>query len=266
MGAAPSHMCYNKGVAKRLHHFHYNKVPMSKNARRFTRRRKREEGIAPTPKVQKSIELTAKTYNQRIYASALGRDPLIFVTGCAGTGKTYMAATQAAKMYYEGQINKIVVTRPNVAAGGRDIGYFKGGLEEKMAPWVAPIIDVLKKHLGKVKVEAMLSDGAIVIEPFSVMRGKSFDDAFIILDEAQNTTYTELKMFLTRIGENTTVVVNGDMAQTDLDEKSGLRRIIHIIKRQLLPFPVIEMTQEDIVRSDVCATWIKAFIEYERTA
>ena len=237
---------------------------MSKNARRYTRRRKKEVGETPTPKYSKTITLTAQTYNQKIYAKALNEDPLIFVTGCAGTGKTYMAATQAAKMYYEGKIPKIVVTRPNVAAGGRDIGFFKGGLKEKMAPWVAPLIDVLSKHLGKLKVEKMLEDGNIVIEPFSVMRGKSFDDAFIILDEAQNTTYTELKMFLTRIGEGTHVVINGDMAQTDLDEKSGLRRIIHMIKSQMLPFPVIEMTEDDIVRSDICATWIKAFLKEER--
>ena len=237
---------------------------MSKNARRYTRRRKKEVGETPTPKYSKTITLTAQTYNQKIYAKALNEDPLIFVTGCAGTGKTYMAATQAAKMYYEGKISKIVVTRPNVAAGGRDIGFFKGGLKEKMAPWVAPLIDVLSKHLGKIKVEKMLEDGNIVIEPFSVMRGKSFDDAFIILDEAQNTTYDELKMFLTRIGQNSKVVVNGDIQQTDLKQNSGLRKIINIIKQQLLPFPVIEMTEDDILRSDVCATWIKAFSKYER--
>ena len=95
------------------------------------------------------------------------------------------------------------------------------------------------------------------------MRGKSFEDAYIILDEAQNTTYLELKMFLTRIGEGTNVVINGDIAQSDLDAKSGLKNIIHIIKSQMLPFPVIEMTQDDIVRSDICATWIKAFLSYE---
>lgn len=238
---------------------------LSKNARRYTRRQKRENGSTPTPKHAKTIELTAQTYNQQLYAKALKEDPLVFVIGCAGTGKTYMAATMAAKMYYEGHITQIVITRPNVAAGGKDIGYFKGDLHEKMAPWVSPLIDVFKRHLGKQKVEGMINDGAIVVEPFSVMRGKSFDNAFIILDEAQNTTYQELKMFLTRIGENTHVVVNGDIAQTDLEDKSGLKRIIHIIKSQLLPFPVIEMTQDDIVRSDVCATWIKAFLKHEGT-
>lgn len=237
---------------------------MSKNARRYTRRKKREDGVTPTPKHPKTIELCPQTYNQKIYANALQSDPLVFVVGCAGTGKTYMAATMAAKLYYEGTIDKIVITRPNVAAGGRDIGYFKGDMSEKMAPWVSPLIDVFKKHLGKVKVESMLSDGAILIEPFSVMRGKSFENAFIILDEAQNTSYSELKMFLSRLGENTRAVVNGDMAQTDLANQSGLKQIIHITKSQMLPFPVVEMTVDDIVRSDICATWIKAFIEHER--
>ena len=239
-------------------------IELSRRARRFDRKAKRDAGFPATPKHNKTIEISAKTYNQQIYARALNEDPLIFVTGCAGTGKTYMAATMAAKMYYEGAIDKIVITRPNVTAGSKSIGFFKGTLHEKMAPWVSPLIDVFIKHLGKQKVEAMMKDENIIVEPFETMRGKSFDNAFIILDEAQNTTYVELKMFLTRIGEDTKVVINGDIAQTDLDEKSGFRRIIHIIKSQMLPFPVIEMTQDDIVRSDVCATWIKAFDQAEK--
>ena len=235
---------------------------MSKNARRFTRRRKQESPSSlPT---RPTIELTPQTSTQSLYAEALKRDPVILVTGCAGTGKTYMAATQAAKMYNEGLIDKIVITRPNVAAGGKGIGFFPGTLEQKMAPWVAPVVDVFIKHLGKGAVETMTKHGAIKIEPFETLRGRSFEDAFIILDEAQNCTYDELKLFLTRLGENSTTVINGDIAQTDLDHKSGLRKIIHIVKQQMLPYPIIEFTEEDIVRSDICATWIKAFIKYER--
>lgn len=236
---------------------------MSRNARRFNRKEKVQQGFAPTPKHEKTIELYAKTYNQKIYATALQQDPLIFVTGCAGTGKTYMAATMAAKMYSERTIRRIVVTRPNIASG-KGLGFFPGDLEEKMAPWVAPIMQVLIKHLGQQRVDAMKKDGSLVIEPFETMRGRTFDDAFVILDEAQNTTYDELKMFLTRIGENTKVVVNGDIQQTDLKQNSGLRKIINITKQQMLPYPVIEMTEDDILRSDICATWIKAFIKYER--
>jgi len=237
---------------------------MSKNAKRYNRKEKVQRGFAPTPKQPKTIELCAQTYNQQKYADALKRDPLIFVTGCAGTGKTYMAATMAAKLYTERKIRQIVVTRPNVASG-KGLGFFPGTLQEKMAPWIAPIMQVLIKHLGSQKVEAMQKDGSLVIEPFETMRGRTFDNAFVLLDEAQNTTYEQLKMFLTRLGSSSKSVVNGDVQQTDLDSNSGLSKIIHITKSQMLPFPVIEMTEDDIVRSDICATWIKAFLKHERT-
>jgi phosphate starvation-inducible PhoH-like protein len=235
---------------------------LSKNARRLSRRRKQNEENLPSK--QTPILLIPKTPTQKAYAAALNRDPVILVTGCAGTGKTYMAATQAAKMYQEKQIDKIVITRPNVAVSNRGIGFFPGSLEEKMAPWVAPIVDVFIKHLGKGAVDTMLKHGAIKIEPFETLRGRSFESAFVILDEAQNCTYEELKLFLTRLGEDTTTVINGDMAQTDLSHNSGLRKVIHIVKSQMLPFPIIEFTVNDIVRSDVCAQWIKAFDKYEK--
>jgi len=235
---------------------------MSKNARRYTRRKKQPTDKVPSKKP--SIELRALTPTQSVYIEALRRDSVIMVTGCAGTGKTFMAATQAAKMYNEKSVTTIVITRPNVAVGTKGIGFFPGSLEEKMAPWVAPIVDVLNKHLGKATVEIMIKHGDLKIEPFETLRGKSFEDAFIILDEAQNCTYEELKLFLTRLGENTKAVINGDVAQTDLAERSGLRKVIGIVKEQLLPFPVIEFTERDIVRSDVCATWIRAFSRYEK--
>jgi phosphate starvation-inducible PhoH-like protein len=238
---------------------------MSKNARRFTRRKKQTQDDLGNKTTRKPhIELKALTATQSVYIAALNRDPVILVTGCAGTGKTFMAATQAAKMYSNRSVTTIVITRPNIAAGGKGIGFFPGSLEQKMSPWVAPIVDVLKKHLGSAAVEIMIKHGDLKIEPFETLRGKSFENAFIILDEAQNCTYEELKLFLTRLGENTKAVINGDVAQTDLAERSGLRKVIGIVKDQLLPFPVIEFTERDIVRSDVCATWIRAFSKYEK--
>ena len=237
---------------------------MSKNAKRYSRKEKVQSGFVPTPKKIKTIEICAKTYNQQTYAEALKRDPLIFVIGCAGTGKTYMAASMAAKLYNERNIRHIVITRPNVASG-KGLGFFPGTLDEKMQPWVAPIVQVLVKHLGAQRVSAMKKDGSLVIEPFETMRGRTFDNAFVLLDEAQNTTYEQLKMFLTRLGSSSRAVVNGDVQQTDLKNDSGLSKIIHITKSQMLPYPVIEMTEDDIVRSDICATWIKAFLKHERS-
>jgi phosphate starvation-inducible PhoH-like protein len=234
---------------------------LSKNARRHLRRNK--ERSDQTPARTNSPELVAKTPRQREYIDALLQDDLIFCIGYAGTGKTYVSATAAAKFYQERRIRKIVITRPNVSAG-RGIGFFPGSLEEKMAPWVAPIIDVLTKHLGKPAVDIMLKHGDITIEPFETLRGKSFEDAFVLLDEAQNCTYHELKMFLTRLGDGSKTVINGDVMQTDLAHNSGLRQIISIVKQQMLPFPIIEFQEEDIVRSDICATWIRAFGKHER--
>lgn len=238
---------------------------MSRNARRFSRRKNKQPNDKPIRSSRKpTIELRALTPTQAVYIEALRKDPIVLVTGCAGTGKTFMAATQAAKMYSERNVNTIVITRPNVSVGAKGIGYFPGSLEEKMAPWVAPIIDVLNTHLGRASVEIMIKHGDIKIEPFETLRGKSFEDAFIILDEAQNCTYEELKLFLTRLGDNCKAVINGDVAQTDLAERSGLRKVIGIVKHQMLPFPVIEFSERDIVRSDVCATWIRAFSKYEK--
>ena len=235
---------------------------MSNTARRYTRKMKIENGEEP-PKLIKTLDIVAQSERQREYLTALKDSDLVFAVGCAGTGKTYIAASMAAQLYLNRKIRKIVITRPNVTAGGKGIGFFPGTLEEKMAPWVAPVIDVLRKHLGSQKVEAMMKAGEIVIEPFETMRGKSFEDAFVLLDEAQNTTYDELKMFLTRLGKNCLTVVDGDVSQSDLKQTSGLKRILHMVKNQMLPFPLIEFSEKDIVRSDICAMWIRAFIKEE---
>jgi phosphate starvation-inducible protein PhoH and related proteins len=150
------------------------------------------------------------------------------------------------------------VTRPTVPCG-RSLGYFPGSLEDKFAPWTAPIVEAIKERIGTAAFEIALKNGDVEMVPFEVMRGRSWKDAFILLDEAQNTTAAEMKVFLTRIGEDCTVVVNGDVSQSDLRETSGLRTVIHLIKSRLLPVPVIEFTVDDIVRSGVCEMWVRAF-------
>jgi phosphate starvation-inducible PhoH-like protein len=120
-------------------------------------------------------------------------------------------------------------------------------------------VEVLEEHLGKEAVEIALKKGNIDVVPFEVMRGRTFKNSFVILDEAQNASPHELKMFLSRIGENAQCVLNGDISQSDLRNESGLKVIIDLIQKQKLPVPVIEFTLDDIVRSDICAMWIKAF-------
>ena len=209
---------------------------------------------------KETAQLVPQNERQRDYINAIEEFSQIIVLGPAGTGKTYIAATKAANMYITKEIDKIIITRPNVAAG-KSIGYFPGTLEEKMMPWVMPVLEVLHWHLGKGAVETGIKNGNIEIAPFETMRGRSFTDAFVILDEAQNVTPHEIKMFLTRIGQNCTVILNGDIFQSDLSETSGLSKAIHMVKKYMLPVPVIEFQAEDIVRSDLCKQWIIAFMK-----
>ena len=128
-------------------------------------------------------------------------------------------------------------------------------------PWALPVLDVLEKHLGKGTVETGIKNGNIEMAPLALMRGRSFDNAFIIVDESQNITTHELKMLLTRVGEGSTIVLNGDTQQSDLKEADGLSKVIHLAKKYMLPVPIIEFGLTDIVRSDICAEWVKVFMK-----
>ena len=184
----------------------------------------------------------------------------MLILGPAGTGKTYVTATCAADMYTLKEIDKIVITRPHVAVG-KDIGFLPGTLEEKAQPWALPVLDVLVKHLGKGAVETAIKNGNIEVATLALMRGRSFEDAFIIVDEAQNIEIAEIKMLLTRVGEGSTIVLNGDIQQSDLKTTSGLAKVVHLSKKHMLDVPVVEFGVEDIVRSGICAEWVKVFMK-----
>ena len=209
---------------------------------------------------KKSIELVPRNTNQQSYLDALKTSDQVIVFGPAGTGKTYCVATFAANQYHLKNVHKIVITRPHVAVG-KDIGYLPGTLEEKCAPWALPVIDVLEKHLTKGVVETGLKNQNIEVAPLALMRGRSFEDTFVIVDEAQNITLPELKMLVTRIGEGSKLVLNGDVQQSDLKEADGLTKLVHYAKKYMLPIPIIEFTIDDVVRSDICREWIKVFTE-----
>jgi phosphate starvation-inducible PhoH-like protein len=209
---------------------------------------KKTSGIVPRSTKQKELLDAFKEYSQ------------VFILGPAGTGKTYVTATYAADLYTTKEIDKIVITRPHVAVG-KELGFLKGDLQEKTMPWALPVLDVLEKHLGKGAVETGIKNGNIEMAPLALMRGRSFDNAFIIVDETQNITTHELKMLLTRVGESTTIVLNGDVQQSDLKEADGLSKVIHLAKKHMLPVPIIEFGVDDIVRSDICAQWVKVFMK-----
>jgi phosphate starvation-inducible PhoH-like protein len=226
--------------------------PKGKRATRF--KGAAEEAVA------RMVPLKPLNDNQALYLKHLETSNQVIVCGFSGTGKTYLAATFAANMYNNREIDKIILTRPNVSVG-KDLGYFPGTLEEKFAPWAAPVLDVLNEHLGKGVVETGIKNGNIEMAPLSTMRGRSFKNAFIILDEGQNTSVAEMKMFLTRVGKGCKVVINGDIKQSDIAGQSGLSKVIHLAKKYNMPVPVIEFSADDIVRSDICKQWILAFEE-----
>jgi len=202
--------------------------------------------------------IRALNRTQSEYLDALRTSPQVIVLGPAGTGKTWIAATHAADLYRRGDIERIVLTRPNVPCG-RSLGYFPGSLTDKFAHWVAPVVDAIKERIGRAAFEIALKNGAIDLVPFEVMRGRSWKKAFVLLDEAQNTTPAEMKTFLTRIGDECTVVINGDIEQSDLRDDSGLSTALDLIRSRALPVPVVEFGVDDIVRSGICAMWVRAF-------
>jgi phosphate starvation-inducible protein PhoH and related proteins len=219
----------------------------------------------PPRKSKTNINLNPLNENQARYIDALTEREQVVVTGYSGTGKTYIAATFASQMFQSGQVEKIILTRPSVSVG-RDLGYFPGTLLEKITPWAQPVLDVLTSALGKTEVATYIKEGKIEIAPLSTMRGRSFENAFIILDEAQNTTYDEIKMFLTRVGENCKVVINGDIRQSDLrGGTSGLSILTEIVDKWDLDIPMIDFGVDDIVRSKLCKDWIINFDRYERS-
>lgn len=214
-------------------------------------RRKHEAERTPPP-------IIALTDKQAEYLGHLRASEQIFVLGPAGTGKTWMAATYAADLYRNNTMKRIIITRPNVPCG-RSLGFFPGSLEDKFSHWAIPITDAIRARLGNGPYDIAVKRGDIEVVPFEVMRGRSWKNSFILLDEAQNTTITEIKMFLTRIGEDCVTVINGDIQQCDLQNDSGLKKAIEMINRLKLPVPIIEFSIDDIVRSGICAMWARAF-------
>lgn len=213
----------------------------------------------PTERVIKrnAEPLAPKTDNQRRYINAIRNFDLTFGTGPAGTGKTYIACAIAAEMLESKSVEQIILTRPAVEAG-EEFGFIPGDLNEKYEPYLTPVRSVFEERLGKSYFEYLLKVGKIKAVPLAFMRGMTFNDAFVILDEAQNTTTKQMKMFLTRLGTNCKTVIDGDEEQVDIAGASGLTDSIARIS-YIPAVKVIEFGENDIVRSGLVAEVIKAY-------
>ncbi len=205
----------------------------------------------------KSIRI--KTLGQRQYIDAIKKNDLVFGIGPAGTGKTYLAVIMAINALKNGQVNKIILTRPAVEAG-ESLGFLPGDLKEKVDPYLRPLYDALHDVLGAEHTQRLIERGTIEIAPLAYMRGRTLDDAFVILDEAQNTTHAQMKMFLTRLGFGSKMVITGDQTQVDLPKgvKSGLIVAEEILK-ETKGISFIFLEQSDVVRHPLVARIIQAY-------
>ena len=205
--------------------------------------------------------LAPKTQVQSEYINALKTNSVVVCTGPAGTGKTFCAAAYAAIELHHGNIEKIIVTRPNVGTG-KSIGFFPGTIEEKMAPWCAPITSVIKKILGEGEYECHIKHKNIETVPLEVIRGSSWDDAIVLVDEASNLTIEEIKVICTRIGKRSKLILMGDITQSDIDtsERNPLNQLCDIIyKHNIKDVSIVEFDVDDVIRSGICSSFVIAF-------
>ncbi len=204
-----------------------------------------------------------KTVGQREYVNAIKKHTIVFGVGPAGTGKTYLAVCLAVAAYKNKEVEKIILTRPAVEAGEK-LGFLPGDLQTKVDPYLRPLYDALQEMFGLEPYAKLMEKGAIEVAPLAYMRGRTLSNAFVILDEAQNATREQMKMFLTRLGEGSKMVVTGDLTQTDLPEgkTSGLKQAVTLLK-DVDEIAITTLTEKDVVRHPLVMKIVRA---YERDA
>jgi phosphate starvation-inducible PhoH-like protein len=209
-------------------------------------------------------QIKYKTLGQKKYVNAMKHNDIVFGIGPAGTGKTYLATSMAVMALKNKEVSRIILTRPAVEAGEK-LGFLPGDLQNKVDPYLRPLYDALYDIIGPESYQKLQEKGTIEVAPLAYMRGRTLDDAFIILDEAQNTTVEQMKMFLTRIGFGSKAVITGDITQIDLPmgKKSGLKHVINILA-DIKGIDFAYLTHKDVVRHELVQKIIKAYEKYEK--
>lgn len=207
--------------------------------------------------------IRAKTLGQKNYIDKIKNEDVVFGIGPAGTGKTYLAMASAVKAFKNKEVNRIILTRPAVEAG-ENLGFLPGDLQMKVDPYLRPLYDALFEMLGHDNYNKYVEKGLIEVAPLAYMRGRTLDSAFVILDEAQNTTNEQMKMFLTRLGYGSKAIITGDITQTDLPKgkPSGLKTVLNILK-DVKGIGIVYLGKQDIVRHPLVQRIISAYDKYE---
>lgn len=215
-------------------------------------------------RTRRGEDIRAKTFRQRQYLQSLRKNDLVFCTGPAGTGKTYLAVVIAVKALLANEFERIILTRPAVEAGER-LGFLPGDLQQKVNPYLRPLYDAINEFIDPEKLPSLMERGIIEVAPLAYMRGRTLNNAFVIVDEAQNTTPAQMKMVLTRLGFRSRMVITGDMTQTDLpvQQQSGLSLSINILKN-VEGIAFCEFSQRDVVRHPLVQRIVAAYEKFEK--
>lgn len=273
-------LCGNKSAVKKARELLHHLGDMMKKGREISAedvqnaamRLKKEVRSKPRDflsdqlfKTKAGREVTARGPGQKDYVEAIRRNDLVFAVGPAGTGKTFLAVAVAVSLLLEEKIMRIILARPAVEAGEK-LGFLPGSLEEKVLPYLRPLYDALFELVGKERSEELLDHGVVEVAPLAFMRGRTLNDAFVILDEGQNTTPEQMKMALTRLGFNSKMVVTGDLTQIDLDQgqPSGLIDAIDVLSR-VKGVSICRLSEKDVMRHPLVQSIVRAYDEKNRS-
>ncbi len=260
---------FDKRIAMLLDHFaKYNKLDENVIERVFLSRSKEDYETSENSNEVlvhgvNGRKIKPQTANQRKLVQLMYKNDMLFAVGPAGTGKTYTGVALAVKALKEKQVRKIILTRPAVEAGEK-LGFLPGDLKEKLDPYMQPLYDALRDMIPAEKLESLIEKGVIQIAPLAFMRGRTLDNAFVILDEAQNTTHSQMKMFLTRMGKNAKFMITGDPGQIDLPRHtlSGLKEALLILK-DVVGVGIIHLDDKDVIRHKLVKKVISAYKSIE---